>query len=196
MVIFLETERLILRQFTEADLDNLVELDSDPAVMRFINGGQPTPRARIQHDYLPWWMAYYARFVGYGFWAAMEKSSGEFLGWFHFRPFGDAALDEPELGYRLRQSAWGKGYASEGSRALIQNGFTELGARRVTASTDMANSASRRVMEKCGMALVRSFVGPRPDEPDGEDLAGVEYALDRTAWAQQTHAAPAPPISF
>ena len=183
MDIFLETDRLILRQFTVADLDNVVELDSDPEVMRYINGGQPTPRDKIQNDYLPWWMAYYTRSANYGFWAVIEKSSGEFLGWFHFRPFGDAGLDEPELGYRLRKSAWGKGYATEGSRALIHKGFAELGVRRVTASTDAVNIASRRVMEKCGLVLVRTFSAPRPDEIDGEPHEAVEYALERAAWA-------------
>jgi RimJ/RimL family protein N-acetyltransferase len=182
MHIVLETERLILRQFTPADVEDVVELDSDPEVMRFITGGQPTPRARIENDYLPWWMAYYTRFAGYGFWAAIEKSSGQFLGWFHLRPFGEAPIDEPELGYRLRRSAWGKGYATEGSRALIRKAFVELAARRVTASTDADNIASRRVMEKVGMSLVRGFSGPRPDEVDGADHDAVEYAIDRAAW--------------
>ena len=86
MQIFLETERLVLRRFTDADVDNLVDLDSDPDVMYFINGGRPTPREEIQNDVLPAFLAYYERFVGYGFWAAVEKSTGEFLGWFHFRP--------------------------------------------------------------------------------------------------------------
>jgi RimJ/RimL family protein N-acetyltransferase len=186
MDVFLETDRLLLRQFTQADLDNLVELDSDPEVMRWINGGRPTPRDQLQED-LTWYIGYYSRFPGYGFWAAVEKSSGDFLGWFHFRPnpHEDASLDEPELGYRLRKSAWGKGYGTEGSRALIRKGFTELGVRRVVASTDTVNIASRRVMEKSGMVVVRTFCGPRLDDIDGEELEGVEYALERTAWEQQ-----------
>jgi RimJ/RimL family protein N-acetyltransferase len=115
MQIFLETERLVLRQFTEDDVDNLVELDSDPDVMHFINGGRPTPRREIESDVLPMFLDYYERFVGYGFWAAIEKSSGRFVGWFHFRPAAAAHPDEVELGYRLLRSVWGKGYATEGS---------------------------------------------------------------------------------
>jgi RimJ/RimL family protein N-acetyltransferase len=53
MEILLETERLVLRQFTADDVDNLVELDSDPDVMHFINGGRPTPRSEIESDVLP-----------------------------------------------------------------------------------------------------------------------------------------------
>ena len=79
MEIFLETERLVLRQFTEDDIDDLVELDSDPEVMHFINGGRPTPRPEIESDVLPAFLDYYERFDGYGFWAAIEKSSGRFV---------------------------------------------------------------------------------------------------------------------
>jgi RimJ/RimL family protein N-acetyltransferase len=185
MQIFLETGRLVLRQFTEADVDNLVDLDSDPDVMRFINGGRPTPREEIQNDFLPRFLDYYERFVGYGFWAAIEKSTGEFLGWFHFRPPEGASLDDVELGYRLRKSAWGKGYATEGSRALIRKGFTELGVQRVFAETMAVNVASRRVMEKAGLRLVRTFQQPWPDHIDGAEHGDVEYALRKADWEQQ-----------
>src|SRR2546430_1456859 len=84
MQVFLETERLLLRRFTEADVDNLFDLDNDPDVMHFITGGKPTPREVIQNETLPKLLGHYERFMGYGFWAAIEKSTGEFLGWFHF----------------------------------------------------------------------------------------------------------------
>lgn len=182
MSIYLETDRLVLRQFTEADVDNIVELDSDPDVMRFINGGLPTPRDEIQNDYLPSWLRYYTRWAGFGFWAAIEKSTGEFLGWFHFRPPHGGSADEAELGYRLRKSAWNKGYATEASRALIRKGFTELGVQRVVAGTAIDNVGSRRVMEKSGLTLVGAVWQSRPDVFDGLRLPGVEYALDRADW--------------
>lgn len=56
--VFLETERLVLRRFTEDDQENLVALDADPAVIRFLSGGRPTPRAEIEHDYLPAFLGY------------------------------------------------------------------------------------------------------------------------------------------
>ena len=184
MQVFLETERLVLRRFTEHDVDALVELDSDPAVMRYINGGRPTPRCEIETDVLPTFLAYYERFAGYGFWAAVEKSTGRFVGWFHFRPAKAAQPDEVELGYRLRRSAWGKGYATEGSRALIRKGFEELGVQRVVASTMVVNVASRRVMEKAGLRFVRTFHQPWPDYIEGEEEGDVEYALLRSEWEQ------------
>lgn len=102
MQVFLETERLVLRRFTAADVDNLVDLDGDPDVMRFINGGRPTPRDAIRDEILPRFLLYYERSDRYGFWAAVEKSTREFLGWFHFRPPEGAGPEEAELGYRLR----------------------------------------------------------------------------------------------
>jgi RimJ/RimL family protein N-acetyltransferase len=181
MQVYLETERLVLRRFTEADVENLVELDSDPEVMRYVTG-RTTPRAEIEQAILPRFLSYYARGDRYGFWAAIEKASGDFLGWFHFRPQPDADPDEPELGYRLRRAAWGKGYATEGARALIRKGFAEFGVRRVVASAAAANIASWRVMEKAGLTRVRTYRITFPDLFDGEEQEDVEYALTREDW--------------
>ncbi len=199
MQVFLETERLILRRFTADDVDHLVDLDSDPAVMRFISGGPATPREEIERVHIPAYLAYYERFEGYGYGAAIEKATGAFLGWFHFRPYEGAPVDQPELGYRLRRSAWGQGYATEGSRALIRKGFTELGVRRVVAFTYGEHLASRRVMEKSGMRLVRTYrltteqlasLGVTDSTLfDGDD---VEYTITKAEWEQQQAAERAP----
>ena len=185
MHVYLETERLILRRFTTADVDNVVDLDSDPAVTFYINGGKPIPREDTESIYLPSWLAYYERGASYGFWAAIEKATGGFLGWFHLRPPKGGPPDEPELGYRLRKAAWGQGYGTEGSRALIDKAFSELGARRVFAGTMTVNIASRRVMEKAGLRFVRTFFQEWPDAIPGDELGDVEYALERAEWEQQ-----------
>jgi RimJ/RimL family protein N-acetyltransferase len=79
----------------------------------------------------------------------------------------------------------GKGYATtEGSRALVDKGFVDLGVR-VVASTMVVNVGSRRVMEKAGLKLVRTFHQPWPDEIGGEEEGDVEYALHRSKWQQQ-----------
>jgi RimJ/RimL family protein N-acetyltransferase len=185
MEVFLETDRLVLRRLTMADVDNLVELDSDPDVMHFITGGRPTSRDEILHDVLPAFLSYYERFAGYGFWAAVEKPAGQFLGWFHFRPPEGGAPGEAELGYRLRKSAWGKGYATEGSRALIRKGFTELSVRRVLAETMAVHTASRRVMEKAGLSLVGTSRQPWPYAIEGDEHGDVTYALTKADWEHQ-----------
>jgi len=184
MQIFLETARLLLRRFTEADVNNLCGLDSDPDVMRFLTG-KPTPRDVIHNETLPKILSYYERFDGYGSWAAIEKSSGDFLGWFAFRPVDGASPDDVELGYRLRKAAWGKGYATEGSRALIHKGFTALGVRRVWARTMAVNAGSRRVMEKAGLSYVRAFHQEFDDPLPGTEHGEVEYALTKADWERQ-----------
>lgn len=182
MRVFLETERLLLREFTADDVDNLVDLDSDPDVMLYVTGGAPTPREEIETDYVPAFLAYYAGRPGYGFWAAIEKSTGDFLGWFHFRPAPGHPEDEPELGYRLRKLAWGKGYAVEGSRALINKGFTHFSVRRVVAETMVVHAASRRVMEKSGLRETRTFHQDWPHPIPGDEHGDVEYAVTREEW--------------
>lgn len=183
--VVLETGRLVLRQFTMSDVDDLVGLDADPDVMRFITGGAATSRDKIKDDVLPRFMAWYGRPGGYGCWAAEERFTGDFLGWFRFHPRRGGPPGEIVLGYRLRKAAWGNGYATEGSRALIRKGFTELGARRVVAETMVVNLASRRVLEKAGLHLVRIFHQPWPYQVDGRELGDAEYALTETEWQRQ-----------
>ena len=76
MRVFLETDRLVLRRFTSADADNLVSLDADPDVMRYITGGISTSREEIENEVLPAFLGYYQRYEGYGFWAVIERETG------------------------------------------------------------------------------------------------------------------------
>ena len=153
----LRTERLLLRPFRTDDLEDLVALDADRDVMFFITGGTPTPREEVEREDLPDFLAYAAGDTGYGFWAAEERATGAFLGWFHLRPHAGAPADEPELGYRLRRSAWGRGYATEGSRALVDHAFQALGAHRVYAETMAVHLASRRVIGVSAPTPPQSF---------------------------------------
>lgn len=182
MRIFLETERLILRQFTNEDARNLFELDSDPEVIQFTSqAGQSPDYTMIQTRILPKFLTYYKKYEGYGAWAALEKSSQAFIGWFFLRPAVEAAYFNPifadptdiELGYRLRKAFWGNGFATEGARALVVKGFSELGAQRIVAPALSANVASIRVLEKSGLKLQHQFF----DETLGQEV--VIYALQR-----------------
>ena len=186
MHIILETPRLVMRQFTEDDVDNLFDLNSDPEVMRYINGGRPTPREVIRDEIIPFHLAVYDRLDRLGTWAAESSATGEFLGWFHFRPGPDTDITNIDLGYRLRRSAWNKGYATEGSRALISRGFTDLGVERVFGHTMTVNTSSRRVMEKCGLTLVRTSPYEGADVIEGAEQGEVEYALTKPEWEART----------
>jgi RimJ/RimL family protein N-acetyltransferase len=182
----LETPRLVLRQFTEDDVDNLFNLSSDPEVMRYITGGRPTPREEIRDRIIPFHLAVYERLDRLGTWAAESTATGEFLGWFHFRPGPGTDITNIDLGYRLCRSSWNKGYATEGSRALISLGFTSLGVRRVFAHTMTVNTASRRVMEKCGLTLVGTAPYEGTDTIEGAEQGEVEYALTKPEWEALT----------
>ena len=180
--ILLKTPRLVLRQFTENDVDDLFDLNSDPAVMRYLTGGMPTAREEIADRIIPFHLAVYDRLDRLGTWAAESSATGEFLGWFHLRPGEDSDITNVELGYRLRRSAWNKGYATEGSRALITLGFTELRVERIFAHTMTLNAASRRVLEKCGLTLVGTIPYAGPFEIEGAELGQVEYAITKSEW--------------
>lgn len=195
--IYLETDRLLLREFTADDVDNLYALDSDPEVMRFIDDGKPTPREVIERERLPALLDEYHRHPGLGGWPAVAKATGAFIGWFGLRPTdaGSPVLEpgpgNVELGYRLRRSAWGKGYATEGSRALIRMAFTELGAHRVCAGTMAVNTRSRRVMERSGLHYVRTYHLTWEDPLPGTEHGEVEYAVTREQWERAAAGEPA-----
>jgi RimJ/RimL family protein N-acetyltransferase len=182
-IILLETTRLALRRFRGDDVDRLVELDSDPEVMRYITYGVPTPRETYVDTILPRWFQIYEESPLLGYWAAERIGSGEFLGWFHLR----TDRFEPEyleLGYRLRRAVWGQGLATEGGRALVRHGFERAGAGRVSSRTLARNLGSQRVMEKCGLRLAGTFVYPE-DVLAGrteDERAAVKYAITREEW--------------
>lgn len=159
--LYLETARVRLRQLDKGDIEELVELNGDPEVMRYL-GGAPAPREEAEAGVARTLM-YRQKYGGrLGVFTAELRATGEFMGWFHLRP-DRADLDNTkdlELGYRLKKKFWGAGYATEASRALIDKAFGELGADSVFAVTDKENAASRRVMEKCGLAFEREYDDP------------------------------------
>jgi len=182
MDIFLETDRLVLRRFARSDLELLVELDSDPEVMRHLTGGRTTPRSHVETAVLPAVIREYTRHPGFGTFATHTKADGEFVGWCMLLPEQDEdPKTEAELGYRLRKPAWGKGYAVEGSRALIDYGFADRGLRRIFAETMAVNGRSRRVMEKVGLRYEYTYFPPfAPIE--GSEHGEVRYVLDHAEW--------------
>lgn len=187
------TERLVLRRFTPDDVDGLLALDGDSAVMRYIDS-RIKSRAEIETEVLPRILGAYRRWRDYGHFAADTREGGEFIGWFGMRPVVPSAdwiehwVDAPEpartaaFGYRLRRSAWGRGYATEGARALVRRAFGELGVEEVVATTMAVNTGSRAVLAKVGLRYARTvhltWDEPLPGNEDGD----VEYRLRRADW--------------
>lgn len=181
MHVLLETERLRLRRFTAADTEDLVALDADPEVMRYLTNGRPTPREVVENELLPSILRCYERSEA-GRWALEDVAGGAFLGWLSLQPPQDGSTAELDLGYRLRRSAWGRGYATEGARALVRKAFSDLGAERVFAQTMAVNTRSRHVMEKAGLRHLRTFHLHWDDPIPGTEHGEVEYELLREDW--------------
>ncbi len=160
------TERLRLEPVTMDDVVLHAELDSDPEVMQYITGGKPTPQSEL--------VEIIRGAIG-NRWIARDAAE-EFVGWFSLPARGPR---EAELGYRLRRTMWGNGYASEGARAVIEFGFDRLGLDRIWAQTMTVNDRSRRVMEACGMTFVRTFHLDWPETIAGTEHGDVEYEIRR-----------------
>ncbi len=147
----IETARLILRAHDGKDLDAVHAMWSDPAVVRHITG-KPSTReeswARILR-YAGLWPI-----KGYGYWAVVEKQSGQFVGDvgladFH-RDMTPALYEAPEAGWALIPAAQGKGYATEAMQAVLAWADRNLDMARVTCMLDESNAASVNVARKCG----------------------------------------------
>ncbi|KQS67056.1 GNAT family N-acetyltransferase [Modestobacter sp. Leaf380] len=175
------TPRLRLRPVRPADGDDVVALHGDPEVMRHLGGGRPVPPARVRGLDLPRLLADYGP-VPLGCWAAEDRATDEFVGWFELRPMVGGSADAVELGYRLRRSAWGRGLATEGARALVDAVFTATDVDEVVATTMAVNTGSRRVMEKVGLTWRRTYTEESPDQIPGAEHGEVEYALSREDW--------------
>lgn len=165
------TSRLVLAPMVIADADELVALDAGPEVMRFITGGRPsTPDAvldTVSRECAHRWTA--------------RSRDGSFVGWFGLRP-SDTVGATREIGYRLVRSSWGQGLAIEGAREVLAVAFDVLAVERVWGQTMTANTASRRVMERCGMRFVRTFHQDWGETVSGSELGDVEYEITVSRW--------------
>ena len=181
MKIYLETERMILRELTLKDEENLLNLDSDPEVMRYLTLGAPSTREEVCASLLRIVELLENHKGRFGTWAAIEKNSGLFMGWFLFRPAKENPnnLDRIEIGYRLKKTFWGKGFATEGSQEIIKKGFQEFQIPEIFAIAMKENRASRHVIEKLGLVYIREY----PYDKYPEKVL-VEYAIQKQAWAR------------
>ena len=189
MHVVLETERIVLRRFTEADAEPLAALYGDPRVMRFITL-QPPSLATVESEILPGYLREYRELAdGLGSFAAIEKATGQMAGRFSLRPANSYGLTGgTELGYRLYPACWGRGLATEGACALIASAFERLRLDRVVATTMADNTGSWRVLEKCGLRRVRTFYYPDAELMPGGEHGDLVYELTRSDWVSVRHA--------
>lgn len=142
----LQTTRLYLREVEESDLDFLTALHRDPDVMRYI--GPPRSRKSVQ-ERIEKIRQGYIDFPGRGIWMACELSNDNPIGWGCLKDLDGSELIE--IGYRLAKEAWGKGYATEIARTLVEYGFTDYGLDKIVGVTTPDNKGSQKVLEKAGL---------------------------------------------
>jgi [ribosomal protein S5]-alanine N-acetyltransferase len=182
----LSTERLTLRRFHRKDLESLIELDSDPRVMRFIGNGKPKSRDEINHT-LDRIIGRYEQLLGLGIWPAIRKDDNQFIGWFTLKPLPN--IKDIEVGYRLLPKYWDHGFATEGTRALLQYGFQSLRISEIVAIVKKENIASKHVLEKCGFKYLREFADPYSSDPsqrvDYYSIQSADWSMIQSANGRQ-----------
>jgi RimJ/RimL family protein N-acetyltransferase len=186
--VHIETPRLLLRDWTDADAEPFAVLNADPRVMEFF----PKALDRAESDTQ---MAHIRERIatdGLGYYAAEMKETGAFIG---FVGPGRPNLDAPfmpaiEIGWRLARESWGNGYATEAAGAVVDHAFGSLGLDALVSYTTEWNRRSRRVMEKIGMTRDPRDDFMHPNLPAGHKLAPhVLYRIDRAAWLTRPQAA-------
>jgi RimJ/RimL family protein N-acetyltransferase len=145
------TPRLRLEPLTDRHFEGLHRLNSDPVVMRYITGRPDTPAdTQLMIDRVK---ARWAEF-GYSWWGFMHRDTGELIGTGCIQHLNRDPAEPLETGWRLRQDAWGQGYASEAARHMVGWAFRTLQPELVCAVCQPENTASSAVMEKLGMRFV------------------------------------------
>jgi len=150
MHIIFQTPRLILREFTEADAPLVLALNSDPEIVKYVH--EPTLKTIEQAEKIITDIILPQYKNKLGRWAIHTKDNMEFIGWcgLKFRP----ELNEIDLGYRLMQKAWDKGFATEAAQHSLDYGFMSLLLTQITGRAHIENIASYKVLEKIGMHFI------------------------------------------
>lgn len=149
-ILPLLTERLVLRALRLDDVAALTAIYTDPLVMQWIGPqSDETVAAEVVRQIS------YQREHGWSLWAVEERASGRLIGDCGLQPLAHAG-PEVELGYDLHPDVWGRGLATEATRAVVAAALEPLGIDEVVAVVKPAHAASRRVLEKTGLELVGS----------------------------------------
>jgi RimJ/RimL family protein N-acetyltransferase len=167
----LETERLLLRHYQPADLDDLFALNRDPEIRRYFPEGVLTYEETKEE--LEWFLNGHPRHPELGLWATILKESGQFIGRCGLLPWTIDGRFEIEVAYLIDKAYWGQGLGAEAAQAVLDYGFGRLKLSRLICLIEEGNAASIRVAEKIGMKFER----------EGEDEKGpfLLYAQEKLA---------------
>ena len=168
----LETPRLRLRMFRQADSEAYAAMVGDPEVMRYLGDGRPLSSSEAWR-HMAMLLGHWHLF-GYGPWAVEERSSGELVG--RIGPYFPAGWPDLELIWTIRRQSWGQGYATEGARAALAYVFEDMKRQRIISMIDSGNAASIRVAEKLGQRV--------RDRLEFGGRKGWVYGIGREEWLQ------------
>ena len=143
-----------------SDAEGMFELDSDPLVHRYL-GNSPVKSIEASQTAIENIRQQYVD-RGIGRWAAIEKSSGDFIGWSGLKlnteqEFNNK-IDFYDIGYRFIPRYWGKGYATESAVASLDYAFNTLNLKTVVGMAEIENLASNRILQKIGLNYIEDFL--------------------------------------
>jgi len=172
-----DTNRLSFRLLSAEDAELLFELDQDPEVMRYLTAGKSTSREDISNIFIPRMEAYRDDKKGWGLWGVFLQDNKDFIGWVLVRPmefFSDKPeLDNLELGWRFKQSSWGKGYASEAAKTIKDMLVEGSNVNKFSATALADNLGSIGVMRKLNMSHVKNYL----HHDESGDIEAVYYQV-------------------
>ena len=173
MKIHIETERLILRDFEESDVQNIFDLDSDPEVHQYL-GNHPMESLEEAENIVTSVRKQYIE-NGMGRWAVVDKATNEFIGWSGLKLEKEVRpIPYYDLGYRFKKKFWGQGIATETAEESLKYGFTRLNLPEIHAGADINNTASNKVLKNIGLTLLETF--------DYEGMPHNWYGINKSEW--------------
>jgi len=177
----IETARLRLRRWCDADREPFAALNADPRVTELLVGPLPRELSDVMIERIE---AHF-RVNGFGLWALERRDDGALLGFTGVQrvPFEARFTPAVEVGWRLRFDAWGQGYATEAARAAVSDAFRRLGIDEIVAFTVPANHRSQAVMRRLDMRRAPNDDFDHPRLPDGHPLRRHWlFRLNRADW--------------
>ncbi len=154
MNIILQTPRLVLRRFTLDDTGLILQLNSDPEVLKYLHEPPVKDKVHAKEILENIILPQYEKNLGR--WAIYTKHDDQFIGWcgLKYRP----EINETDLGYRLMKSAWAQGYATEAAKHSLQFGLDQLHIQVITGRAHIENTASLKILEKIGMRFLKQEI--------------------------------------
>ena len=157
----IETDRLSLRLWTQADLPSLQALCSDPAVMEHF----PSTLSQAETENLLRRLIAQFEQRGHTYFLAERKDTGAFIGFIGlaYQDYESPCTPNVDIGWRLMPAAWGKGFATEGAMACLDFGFQTLKLEKIVSVCTKTNIGSEKVMQRIGMTKGGAFEHPKLD---------------------------------